>query len=466
MKAALYVRVSSDEQARDGVSLDAQQRDLIAYCRSQDWSVADIYRDEGWSGKNLDRPAVQRLLADARKGGFGIVLVWKVDRLTRRLSDLLHVLQDVLDPAGIGFRSARESFDTTTPLGKAMLHLLGVFAELERENIRERVRMARKELATQGRWAGGRAPFGYRWDGPRLEVDDAAAPHVREIFAMAARGHGLRTICAAMQERGAPHPWGAAWNHVAVARILSSRAYLGEVVHLGAWQPGRHDPLVTVDAWERANAVRATHANRPSHRSLLAGLALCARCGCRLRLDRHGPTRWYYRCTGREHDRTSCDLPSLPMGAVDAIVLGRVCGLAGSADAMRSVLGAGDDAELAALRREDGRLAKTEAEARRRLSAWYDAVEQGQIGIPELRERLGELDRERDAAAKRRLEIASALERAVASPARAAEVRRRIREFCAELPQMPPDDQRAALRGIVAWVRVDDGPAVRDMRFR
>ena len=152
-RAALYIRVSTLEQAQEGYSIGAQKERLLAFCKAHDWLVADFYIDGGYSGSNLDRPGIQKLIAET--GSFDLVLVMKLDRLSRSQRDTLYLIEDVFLPAGVDFISMAESFDTSTPFGRAMIGILSVFAQLEREQIKERTFMGRVERAKEGLFHGG-----------------------------------------------------------------------------------------------------------------------------------------------------------------------------------------------------------------------------------------------------------------------------------------------------------------------
>ncbi|EQD48514.1 integrase, partial [mine drainage metagenome] len=146
----------------EGFSLSAQRESLAAFVRSQGWETEDLYADEGFSGKDLHRPALGRLIQGAQEKRIDVVLVWKVDRLSRRQQDVLHLIEDVFAPNGVGFRSVTEAFDTTTPAGMAMLGMLAVFAQLERATIVERSLVGMRRRILERRWTGV-APYGYRY---------------------------------------------------------------------------------------------------------------------------------------------------------------------------------------------------------------------------------------------------------------------------------------------------------------
>ncbi len=161
VNAVGYIRVSTDEQAAEGQSLDNQEARIRAYAESQGWEVVEIYREEGYSGKTIDRPELKRLTNAIAAGQIDVLLVYRVDRLTRRQKDLWTLLEDVLEPNKVGFKSVIEPFDTTTAQGKAFLGMLAVFAQLERDTIAERTKDTLKNKRANGEWSG-RVPFGFR----------------------------------------------------------------------------------------------------------------------------------------------------------------------------------------------------------------------------------------------------------------------------------------------------------------
>ena len=164
-KTALYIRVSTDAQFEEGYSVDAQKEKLEQYCKLKDISDYEFYVDGGWSGSNIERPEMKRMITDIKNREISAVIVYKLDRLSRSQKDTVFLLEDIFNPNECNFISLNENFDTTTPYGKAMIGILSVFAQLERENIRERTRMGMYERVKSGLWmGGGRIPFGYDYD--------------------------------------------------------------------------------------------------------------------------------------------------------------------------------------------------------------------------------------------------------------------------------------------------------------
>jgi len=199
VRAVGYVRVSTDEQVTEGQSLDNQTARIRAYAESQGWNLAEVYTEEGVSGKTIDRPELTRMLAGIEAGQTDIVLVYKVDRLTRKQKDLWHLLEDVFDANNVGFKSVVEPFDTTTAQGKAFLGMLAVFAQLERDTIAERTKDTLANKKRNGEWTG-RIPFGYRLaeNGHDLEKDPGQQKIIAKIRRLHRAGRSYRFIAEAV----------------------------------------------------------------------------------------------------------------------------------------------------------------------------------------------------------------------------------------------------------------------------
>ena len=186
-RVAIYIRVSTYEQAQEGYSIDEQKERLVQYCKAMGWVVSEIYIDPGFSGSNLERPGLQKLIAEIK--AYDSVLVYKLDRISRSQKDTMYLIEDVFLKNDVDFVSMSESFDTSTPFGRAAVGLLATFAQLERENIKERMTMGMKGRARKGYWKGtSRPPIGYDYKDGNLEVNDYEAMQIRELFTIAANG--------------------------------------------------------------------------------------------------------------------------------------------------------------------------------------------------------------------------------------------------------------------------------------
>lgn len=225
MKAIAYTRVSTQEQADSGLSLDAQARRIAAYCDAQEWDLVEIIRDEGFSAATLKRPGMDRALEAVRKRQADVIVVLKLDRLTRSVKDL-GTLLEAFDRGGVAFTSVSDNFDTTTANGRLVLHILGSVAEWERSIISERTSGAMAEAKAQGRRVGA-VPFGFTLgeDGETLEPDTDRLATVAEIGDLRRGGATLRAIAAHLNNIGVATAQGAAWTATQVSRILSNSIY-------------------------------------------------------------------------------------------------------------------------------------------------------------------------------------------------------------------------------------------------
>lgn len=219
-----YVRVSREEQARDGVSLDAQRARVAAYATAKGLELGDVLADEGLSGKDLNRPALEDLLNRCRRGEVGHVIVWKLDRLTRRTRHLLSLVEDLFLARHIELHSVSESLDTSTPHGRFVLTLFGGLAQMERELIAERTRGALAWKRENGQ-PTSHPPLGFRPNGRRghmLPVPEEVAI-VRRILDQADGGATFTAIAAALNAEGAPTKHGAHWHHSTVGKVVRRR---------------------------------------------------------------------------------------------------------------------------------------------------------------------------------------------------------------------------------------------------
>lgn len=227
IKAAIYIRVSTEEQALEGYSIDAQKNRGIEYCNRMGYEIVGFYVDEGISGKSLNRPKVQELIEDAKKKLFNVVVVYKLDRFTRSLKDLVNVLE-LFSKYNISLKSTTEDLDVSSLSGKAMVQMLGVFAEFERGTISERVSLGLEQRARIGLYDAGGSPFGYIYDPNTKEyyINEEQAAIVREIFQLHQSGKGIAYICRVMNQRGVKTSNGKMFYRSFLKRMFSTGWYL------------------------------------------------------------------------------------------------------------------------------------------------------------------------------------------------------------------------------------------------
>jgi site-specific DNA recombinase len=310
VRVATYTRISTDE-AHQPYSLSAQSERLASYIKSQPgWVLTREFTDQ-MSGALLERPGLQRALAEARAHRYDLLLVYRVDRLARNIRALAQILEE-LDHAKVAFRSATEPFDTATPGGRMFVQMLGVFAEFERATIVERVIAGMERKASTGAWVGGYRPFGYEPDSESgiLVPKEDEAPLVPVIFDLYANKRlGARAIASWLNERGHRTRRSKPWSHTAVITVLTNRVYIGEILFRGRHHRAPHPSLVDADLFEAARQVlegrSGDHALRRANGSgyLLTGLVVCERCGKRFVGAAANGNRYrypYYVCFSRQ----------------------------------------------------------------------------------------------------------------------------------------------------------------------
>ena len=280
--AALYIRVSTDAQREEGYSIEAQQEMLGAFCKSKQIQNYSFYIDGGFTGSNIDRPQMKELISDIESRKVNIVVVYKLDRLSRSQKDTLYLIEDVFLPNGVDFISVQESFDTSTSFGKAMIGILSVFAQLERETIRERTRMGMRERVKSGLWmGGGRVPFGYDYDKEKgVLVPNGDAARVKKIYDLYLKGYSPARIAQAL---------GLKYDRLA-EQILKRKSNAGYICYNDEEFEGRHEPVVSLETYQQAMDLMAERSRkRPAASNyLLTGLVYCGKCGAKLRYQKWG----------------------------------------------------------------------------------------------------------------------------------------------------------------------------------
>jgi len=244
-RACIYVRVSTEAQEAEGYSLEEQERLCRASIESKEWEYVRTYTDGGFSGKTVDRPALQEMLKDVREGLLDAVMIYKLDRLSRSQKDTLTIIEDYLLPNKVDIVSLKETLDTSTPWGRAMIGILASFNQLDRETIVMRTTMGRRAKAKAGGYTGGRPPMGYSRKDKELVIDEREAWIVREIFKMHKDGKSHRTISAELEGRGILGRDRKPIPYTTVGSILRhGDLYRGIKEYAGAKAQGRHPAIL------------------------------------------------------------------------------------------------------------------------------------------------------------------------------------------------------------------------------
>ncbi len=369
-RCAVYTRKSTEEGlTQEFNSLDAQREACEAFVASQKaegWVlVPDRYDDGGFSGGTLERPALKRLLGDVEAGLVDVVVVYKIDRLSRSLTDFSRLVE-LFDRHAVTFVSVTQSFNTTTSMGRLTLNILLSFAQFEREVIGERIRDKFAASRAKGMWMGGHVPLGYRVDNRKLVIDDEAAATVRMIFERFVTIGSATVLARALQEEGVTTRSGKPIDKGFLYKLLGNRVYVGEAVHKGTAYPGEHEAIISGELWEKVHSIlnrnprqRAGYTRRQTP-ALLRGLIFAPN-GCAMtpmHTRKKGKLYRYYTTTSVNRlGPDTCPIRRVPAADIEAIII----------DQLRSLLRAPEvivRTFMAARQEDDG---ITEAEVRETL---------------------------------------------------------------------------------------------------
>ncbi len=342
-RCAIYTRKSTTmglEQEFN--SLDAQRESCLAYIqRQQGWTLVDErYDDGGFTGANIDRPAFTRLMADVEAGKVDVIVVYKVDRLSRSLLDFVKVMER-LSSAGASFVSITQNFSTADAMGRLTMNMLISFAEFERSMIAERTRDKIAASRRKGKWTGGPVPFGYSAKDKKLVVNEAEAQIVREAFTLFLAHRQMAVVARELNKRGLlprtskrVRDGGPLWSKDGIARVLRSPLYAGRMMYGEELFDGEHPRLIDDVTYRQAQrllgtAGRELRVTGTNPEYVLRGLLRCGRCDEAMcpgsTTKKSGKTYRFYRCSTRDKYGTDrCSGRPLPAGALEEFVVARL----------------------------------------------------------------------------------------------------------------------------------------------
>jgi site-specific DNA recombinase len=346
--------VSTEDQAKEGYSLEVQREYLESFAKREGLEIFKIYQDDGISGYTTERPALKQLLKDAKQKKFGLVLVYKIDRFSRNLKDMLNLV-DELFSYGVGFKSATEPFDSTTSAGKLMFQQLGSFAEFERNRIAERVFPGMIKGAQQGNWQGARyAPYGYKYNKEKklLEVDEEETKVVKLIYTMFLCDKSVFAITEYLTKKGYRNRKGNIFSTKLIGDILKNRIYTGKLVWNRHYydktqktkkgyryiknppdkiiiSQGKHQPIIPDEDFEAVQEKLKTRRivrRKKANDYPLSGILYCAKCNHKylgissISNHRTGVKKRWYRCAGPYRSFIRCKNKSVKAVEIESEV--------------------------------------------------------------------------------------------------------------------------------------------------
>lgn len=394
-----YARVSTDNQL-ENYSIDEQTARLEAYCAAKGWTLLKTYVDGGYSGGNINRPALQQMLKAVRDSKIDAVVVYKLDRLSRSQKDTLTLIEDELLAYGTDFVSINENFDTSTPFGRAMIGILSVFAQLEKDQITERFTMGRIARGKAGYFhGGGNAPTGYDYVDGRLQINEYEAIQVREIFSLFVAGKSINAITRMMDQK-----YTTKWTAVKVRNVLKNSVNIGKVKYLGQEYQGTHHPIVDEATFQAANRIlnsferesSKTASQRTPFRAgfLLSGLVYCGRCGARYSAN-HG----YYKCYSRAKSSRkfivdpNCKNDNWIISDLDDLVVSQVEVLVNNPTALDTVMRAAETSRTVKV--DKAKLRRRVSEIDKQVDRLIELYQFSAIPMETLTERVNALDVEK-----------------------------------------------------------------------
>ena len=333
-RCAIYCRKSTDENLdTDFNSLDAQREAAENYIASQKangWGcLPEHYDDGGYSGGNINRPALQKLLSDCESGLIDIIITYRLDRLSRSITDFADLTKK-FDEWGVQFVSVTQEINTATSAGRMMLNILITFAQYEREVITERVRDKMAASRKKGMWVGGSVPMGYKVENKHLVVVPEEADVIRKIFQRYVEIQSPKLIAMELNAQGIKTKQGKTWDKAHVYRILENHTYIGEVKYKDAICKGEQEAIIPQDLWNRAKAIRESAAPCPDRSrrqetiAPLKNILRCGHCGGAMMptyTTKGGRRDYYYLCCKDDKRAVSeCPVRQIPAGDIEELV--------------------------------------------------------------------------------------------------------------------------------------------------
>lgn len=471
-KVALYVRVSTTSQLEEGYSIEEQKAKLESYCDIKDWHIYKVYTDGGFSGSTTERPALEQLIKDAQSKLFDTVLVYKLDRLSRSQKDTLYLIEDIFLKNNIEFVSLLENFDTSTPFGRAVIGLLSVFAQLEREQIKERMQLGKLGRAKAGKsmmWA--KTSYGYNYDKETgsMTVNEYEALAVKEIYSSYLAGMSITKLRDKINEE---YPKQPAWSYRTIRGILANPVYCGLNQYKGQTFQGTHKPIISLVDFEqtqRGLAKRQQKAKELSNprpfqaKYMLSGLAQCGYCHAPLKVilgavRKDGSRFKRYECYQRHprktrgvtvyNDNKKCDSGYYDMELLEHYVLTRIAQLQNDPDKIKELFSDDTSPEI-----DKQAIQKQIDSLTLKLSKLNDLYLDDRITLDELRAKSADFIKQR-----------TALEEVIKKATSDKQVgkRKKIEKLldASSVLEMPYDNQKVIVRELIDKVQVTSDKVV------
>ena len=410
MRAVFYSRVSTDEQAKEGFSLAAQVGKCKAFITLQGWTLAAEYIDEGFSAKDVNRPALQQMLKDAAAGKFDVIIVYRLDRLTRSVKDL-YELNETLEKHGVKFKSVTEEYDTTTAAGKLFITLTAAMAQWERENLAERIKFGIEQMFSEGKRPGAKMPYGYNKNGELIEGEAKVIRRLRELYML---GDGFKTVANKLNNEGLTRN-GVLWTSYTVYYTLDNPFYAGKMRIGKRTRDGKYSSrkmenvtevsitnheYPTIFTWDEYEEHKKRMKSREfrgyskKNEYWFTGILKCSRCGSsmsgRVRKNKRQDGSYYvhlsYMCTKRQMIGASgCTMPMIRQELVEKLLFNKMRDEKFDMNEVQAA--ARDDEQAQRIKKELDELKMQLENIKKQRKKWQYAFAEDLITASELKER-------------------------------------------------------------------------------
>ncbi|QJC53086.1 recombinase family protein [Paenibacillus albicereus] len=480
MRVAAYVRVSTDEQADKGNSLGEQQERLAAYCKAMNWGAPKFFIDDGYSAKDLKRPAVKKLIREVEAQKFDIVLTTKLDRMSRNLLDMLQFVK-MLSEKNCNYVSASEAFDTSTAAGRLVLQLLGTFAEFERERISERVKENMLSIARNSDKAITNPCYGYDITGEKYTINPEESMNVLLMFDLAEQGLGYRAIAKALNDtgsktRGTAKRPAVPWSPATVKKLMHNEALRGVMIYnkrenkngklvlrpKEEWiiRENNHPAIIGKERYEEVKKIldsrKLTNRHADSETYLLTSLVRCGHCealmiGNTARYVR-GPKRYeYFRYTCQTYTKLSgCFYHAVHRDDLENKIIESIKQLASNSlkdiQKIKIANSSSSSEELEDLKRQ---LQKVN----RRMQKQIEAFEEDLITAQDLKIATARTEKERS-------EIAAAIDRLESKKSNGGDVQNRVQRMLGDVTSIDRVVAKQAIRQLIDSIQITNGTQI------
>lgn len=473
VRVAAYIRVSTDEQVDKGNSLHEQKERLEAYCKAMGWLAPVIYSDDGYSAKDMRRPAAQKMIKGVQKNKYDVLLTSKLDRMSRNLLDMLQLVR-LLDEHGCNYVSASEGFDTSTAVGRMVLQLLAAFAEFERERISERVKDNMISMAKNTDRAINMPCYGYDILEGKYSINTKEAENIRLMFDLAENGHGYRAISKTLNEKGIRTKKDKEWTPLSVKRVIKNDTLAGTMTYNkrqmkngkmvfrdeSEWivKLGNHPAIIELEKWKKVIAILESRKPAKKHADsetyILTGLVKCGYCGRTMkgstaRYNRSEKKYIYYRYMCSSYQRGfGCKYHAVHRDEIETAVINQIKELATySTKEVREVsitssMGRSEIQEI------ESDLEKINRRIQKQIEAFTS-----ELITPE------DLKRASQKAEKERAELQVKMERIKSREIDMAQVKRKINEYLDVINGIDRVKSKQLLRQMISNISYKDGTA-------